>query len=547
MRSRLRLALLGALLSTLAACGGGGGGASAGAAPAAGTGSGGTANPAATSESPGVVTLSGTARYESVPAQADGTGLNYAGTVARPVRGATVQLLDAAGNLIATTVTDAAGGYAFALAAARDVQVRVRAEHRRSGAGGASYDISVRDNTASNALYVLDSGVFTASGAATRDLLAASGWGGNGYTGTRAAAPFAILDVAYQGVQKLLSADPAASLPALRMFWSRNNVPSDGDTSLGQIGTSYFTATDGGSGTPALYLLGAENVDTDEYDDHVVAHEFGHYLQYALSRDDSIGGPHSEGDKLDMRVAFSEGFGNAWSGLQLGSPLYFDSQGTRQNAGFAFSVADAPDGVQRPRGWYSEDSLQYLLYSAHQQPSLGFGAIHAALLRLRASPVFSSAYSMAAALKAAAPSAAAVVDGLWRGQDILGSDAYGSGETNAGGVLDTVPIYRSQNSGPFCLRSTAGIYNKLGNTVFVSFSVTAGSHTITLSRNGGSPAGADPDFTLLRNDGGIVHANAQTGDAESLTVTLPAGTHVLALTDYNLDAGETRCVDLLVN
>lgn len=521
--ARLRLALLGGVLAGLAACGGGGGG---GGGPGA---------------------ISGTARYESVPVQADGTGLNYAGTVARPIRGATVQLLDGAGNLIGSTVTDAAGNYAFPLASGGSVQVRVRAEIKRSGAGGANYDVSVRDNTASNALYVLDSGVFNASGNVSRNLTAASGWGGAGYTGTRAAAPFAILDVAYQGVQKVLTASPSASLPALQVFWSRNNVPSDGDRALGQIRTSFFTPTNGGGG-PALYLLGAENVDTDEYDDHVVAHEFGHFLQYAVSRDDSIGGGHTNGDKLDMRVAFSEGFGNAWSAMALAAPVYFDTAGGSQAGGFAFDVSVAPTGVNR--GWYSEASLQYLLYTVHQTGALGFGSIYSALTQLRTAPSFSSAYSMAAALKAAAPAAAGTVDSLWQSQAITGTDAYGSGETNGGFVPNALPVYDAQSTNPrqYCLYTTAGVYNKLGNNVFLRFTVASGgSHTITLSRSSNTAQAADPDFTLLRNDGSAIDANSATANVETLTTTLSAGTHVLALSDYNLDTGETRCVDLLVN
>ena len=72
-------------------------------------------------------------------------------------------------------------------------------------------------------------------------------------------------------------------------------------------------------------MLGKENVDTDEYDEHVLTHEFQHYLQNLTSRDDTMGGPHSLGEKLDMRLAFSEGYANAFSGMSLGDPVYRDS------------------------------------------------------------------------------------------------------------------------------------------------------------------------------------------------------------------------------
>ena len=526
---RLRLALAGMALAGLAACGGGGGGGGVSSGPA---------------------TVSGTARYESVPVQSDGSGLNYAGTVARPIRGATVQLLDASGNLIGSTVTDSAGGYSFSLASGGNVQVRVRAELKRSA--GANYDVTVRDNTASNAIYVLDSGVFAASGSVSRNLTAASGWGGANYSGTRAAAPFAILDVAYQGVQKVLTVAPSATLPALQVFWSRRNVPSDGDPAQGMIGTSFFTT--GGAGSPALYLLGAEDIDTDEYDDHVVAHEFGHYLQYAVSRDDSIGGPHSDTDKLDMRVAFSEGFGNAWSAMQLGSAVYFDTRLTRQASGFSFSVADRPTGNL---GWYSEASLQYLIYMVHQDPALGFQPIYEALSQLRTSPAFSSAFSMAAALKIARPAQASTITSLWQDQNITSNDAYGSGEMNAGAptVAQAVPVYKlhmaSQGTAQtYCVNGEAGVNNKLSNWMFVRFAVASGgSHTITLSYLSGAtpPSLSNPNFVLLRSDGTVSAAEAFTANTESLPTTLSAGMHSLALTDYNLDLNETRCLNLVIN
>ena len=34
----------------------------------------------------------------------------------------------------------------------------------------------------------------------------------------------------------------------------------------------------------------------------MIAHEFGHYIEYNFSRADNIGGPHGVGDKLDIRA-----------------------------------------------------------------------------------------------------------------------------------------------------------------------------------------------------------------------------------------------------
>ena len=74
--------------------------------------------------------------------------------------------------------------------------------------------------------------------------------------------------------------------------------------------------------------MGDANVDTDEFDHHIVVHEWGHFFSDQMSRDFSVGGQHSLTDLLDPRVAFSEGWANALSGLVLGNDRYIDTYGT---------------------------------------------------------------------------------------------------------------------------------------------------------------------------------------------------------------------------
>lgn len=488
------------------------------------------------------ITISGVARYDSVPALPSGA-LNYAQITQRPIRGATVQLLDAAGNVLATTVSDAQGNYSFNANSGENVRVRVRAELKDTDLANGAWDMTVRDNTASDALYVLDGALSIPTANETRDLLAVSGWNGSGYTtGQRRAAPFAVLDVAYQGLQKVLSAKPDAVLPALQLFWSPNNVTADGDLASGQIGTSFYFFT---NGQHKLYLLGQENNDTDEYDAHVVAHEFGHYLQKAVSSDDSLGGPHGGGDRLDMRVAFSEGWGNGWSGVALNNPRYTDSQGQQQGGGFFIDVSNANPA---PKGWYSESSVQYLIWSLNADAGIGFTPIYNALAGLRSSKPFTSIYSFAAAAKAAGANAA-TVNSLWQTQQIFGTDAYGSGETNFGNVSVANPVYHTHSgtTQQYCISGSAGEFNKLGNSAFVRFTTTAGNHTLTLAPVN-STCTTDPDFYLVTSTGSRLEGTGTTTDNETRTFSLPAGEHVISLMDYNMTAGTAqRCFNFTVN
>jgi hypothetical protein len=543
------------LLSLLSACGGGG-----------------SSSPSPAPMPGGSAVVSGTATYQSVPAAANG-GLNYGAASFKPIRGATVQLLDVNGAVLASGATDGLGHYSIALPVAQQITVRVRAELAASpAADGPGFNFSVRDNTQGNALYVLDSAPFVATGGVARDLQAASGWGGSSYTAVRSAGPFSILDVVYAGTQKVLSVVPNLVLPTLQLYWSANNRPASGDPTQGFIGTSFFTSN-AGAGQPGLFLLGAADVDTDEYDTHVVEHEFGHYLQYALSRDDSPGGPHSSGDKLDARLAFSEGWGNAWSGMALGGPLYSDSDGPRQASGFVLDVSRAPVGSDQ--GAYSETTLQYLLWTASQDPAIGFTPIYNAFVALKPLPAFTTAYAMSRMIKTVSPASSTEVDALWNSVGVHGTDEYGSGETNDGGITGTaatLPVYKTHpgigGTATYCLTSHYNVGQfayKLGTTQFIRFDVpAAGTHTLSVTRNAQTTdtAATDPDFILLRSDGtrtvadtNSLNPDGSPSNAETLASTsLSAGATVIALSDFNMPVKSTaaspdtqRCFDLKVN
>lgn len=524
---RLGLAALIAAVASVTACGGGGGG-------------GGSTPPP---PGPAVqTTVTGTATFESVPNNSTTAALEYASATFQPIRGATVELVSGTTTLT-TGVTDASGAYSLGPVTTNGpVFVRVRAELKRTAATGGTYDFSVRDNTSGNAMYVLDSPAFTpASANESRSVSAASGWGGTSYTGTRAAGPFAILDVAYRTTQKVLSVAPNQVFPQLTMYWSPNNRPASGGGGIpaGNIGTSFFSNS---GGTRALYLLGAANTDTDEYDTHVVAHEWGHFFQNALSRDDSVGGPHTGGDKLDMRVAFSEGWGNAWSGMALGSPLYADSNGSQQAGGFVIDVSQRPS---TNLGWFSEDTVQYLMYTWHQSGSIGFGPIFSALTgALRTSSVLSAIHNFSTQLKLAAPGGASVVNTTLGDQLINATDEFGTGETNNGGVALSLPIYNNwvNNTTQYCVTSAAGTVNKIGQFKYVRLNFS-GTRTITVTAV--SPATAtDPDIELVKSDGSVAISEGVVVNSETLTTALPAGIHTLVFTDFNLQSGAStgqRC------
>ena len=399
------------------------------------------------------ITVSGLLKYELPPANSNCRGLNFSAVESRPIRRATVQLLDASGsNVLGSTVSDDNGAYSFTLEASTDYVLRVRAESVSS-----SWNIQVRNNVDLSAnpppltqrpLYVMDH-AFT-SGTAddpSLDLTAATGWGGNGYTGNRSAAPFSILDVIYEATRFVQAADPGASFPPLDAYWSPDNtsaVSGNRNEDSGEIGTSYYVGN-------SLFLLGKDGDDAEEFDRHVIAHEWGHYFEDNFSRSDSVGGGHGLGDILDMRVAFGEGFATALAGMILDDPGYCDTLWFGSNlSGFRIDIEGQAPGTA---GWFNEVSVMRILYDlwdtdadGADDSSIGFGPIYAVMTgQQKTTEAYTSIFSFATYLKRAGTGQNGFIDALLVEQDIDGPavDVFGSNESNdgPGAPNDVFPLY----------------------------------------------------------------------------------------------------------
>ena len=431
--------------------------------------------------------------------------------------------------------------------------VRVQAQSRRTTTP--ARNIRVLNNAPDDpqdppyALYVLDSAVFN-SGTAnqTKNLLAGSGWGGTSYTGVRGAAPFAILDTLLAATDFVVAnGNSALDLPGLDVFWSRNNTPTPGEVTDGQItSTLYRTASTDGSRV-GIYVLGDDNVDTDEYDQHVLAHEFQHFLEDTISRTDTPGGPHSPNDRLDLRLAFSEGFANAFSAMVLNDPLYSDSLGSQQGRRFSFSMES---NATSPAGWYNEASIQSItwdLYDAAPDGSdavaLGYKPLYEALTGLlRSGPALTSVYPFVTDLKGQAGAPVTAIDTLVTSQSMHVSDAWGTSETNDGSLPRVLPLYTqlTLNSGAqsVCGTTVVGTYNKIGNRLFLRFSITA-ARAVTVraqytSIGSTAPFSPEPDPDIvLYNNGFLDIAESTTSGDETLTRTLEPGEYVIEVYEWS--------------
>ena len=565
----------------LAGCGGGGG-------------SGGTTPPGSGNPPPGnggtTITVSGRITFDRLPYQTTlGNGLNPSAPVISPAREVVVEAVT--GSNVVSTTTDSNGNYSLSVPASSTSLIRVRAQMLKQGTAP-TWNFIVKNNTNSDAVYVLQGDSFaTGTANITRDLHAPSGWTGTTYNDAqRSAAPFAILDTIYRTKQLILSAQPAAVFPALDLFWSTKNrdVTNSLCPDTGDLGTSFYFSDPNNNvndecSQPAplptgIYILGeyrgSNNGDTDEFDAHVIAHEFGHYFEDRFSRSDSIGQDHGIGDKLDLRVAFGEGWGNAFSGMSLGDPQYRDSR-DGISSDFGFNIENDSNVNE---GWFSEASVAEILWDIFDTTAepgdnvtLGFAPIYAVMNDEQVSTdAFTSIFSFASALRADNSAQSSAVRDLLQGEQISGTNAFGSGESNGSNDAGFTDVYTDITLGSpvtgLCSTTNAGGKvggNKLGNRRFLRF-VKSAPGTVTIRADGvasgsvpGSGAAVDPDIFVYQR-GAPVGSGTSTDDRLELIsgLQLAAGTHVIEVYAFEVinedpDQGPVvstpRCLNLSIS
>jgi hypothetical protein len=380
-----------------------------------------------------------------------------------------------------------------------------------------------------------------------------SGWNSAGASnGTRASAPFAILDTVAKARDLVLSVAPNAQFPVLTLDWAPTNE-----------GFQTFYNDDAGGDNRKIVLSGEANVDTEEFDQHVIAHEFGHYIEDRFSRSDSIGGPHGVGDRLDPRVAFGEGFGYVFAAIVLNDPLVRDSFGSNQADEGRFNIEnDAFAGDATREGWFSEGSVQEVLWdlydSAVDGPDLaqiGFSQFWQVLTGAqRNTDATTSIFSFIEALKAQTGNGAQI-DPIVNAEAMTatGMNAFATGELNKAGTAgdEVLPVYTtiSIGGGAQNVLSVANFGddgNKLSNHRFLRLDVP-GAQNVRITAIANS-TGRDVDIRVLRR-GEQVAVSEVSGD-ENFTLALQPGTYVLDAYDCGNAGCDTNApapVDITVN
>ena len=337
------------------------------------------APPASGSSCSQFFTLSGKVEYDFIPVNT--RGLDFASKHPQPVRRAILMPLSNGSPIISPTtgspietMTDDEGTFTLDIPAGTTVTLRVFARTKalgylKDGVGGPStehchgamWDVWVGTSTP----HFKDSNTTFAGTTTNASILAETLHDSVSYS-SRNGAPFALLDSILLGIEFVCQANTSLQyFPALHINWSEHN---GGGVSFYQDDTSQ------------LFILGVEDEDTDEYDRHVVLHEFGHYLLdqlFGVSYDATVpglfwpinavhfGGKHDLDDMLDPVVAFSEGFGLAFAGMVLNDPVYTDTYQDNGQITFTINLGQPPQ-PGAAQGIYNEHAVAFFLFQLQQ-------------------------------------------------------------------------------------------------------------------------------------------------------------------------------------
>ena len=122
---------------------------------------------------------------------------------------------------------------------------------------------------------------------------------------------------------------PFTVAPLVTVYWDKGVNPG---SYFGIDPVSFYIPSQ-----KSLYLLGGSNgdvnnSDTDHFDNSVVLHEYGHFIEHQYADTDSPGGSHIGNSIIDARLAWGEGWAHFFQAAISGNPIYRDTTGNTDGA-----------------------------------------------------------------------------------------------------------------------------------------------------------------------------------------------------------------------
>lgn len=232
--------------------------------------------------------VSGTVRYEDRAPQTQGGLGPLTPTVSRSAEVSVVR--DSDSVVLATALTGDDGSYAIRYTTTQGTMVHVMVSSR------STFPLRpVRVFRTGTTLHAFGGASFGATPSTTQDILI-----------TDASATSAAFNILDQGVRAMDALNRFGGTPAqLSARWAQGSTN----------GTYYSNGT--------IFMLGSAS-DDDGYDDTVILHEIGHFVEDRYTRTDSPGGSH-DGSPTDPSLAWSEGWATYFAMAVRAAPYYMDT------------------------------------------------------------------------------------------------------------------------------------------------------------------------------------------------------------------------------
>lgn len=283
------------------------------------------------------VTITGTAYYKKRLTTT--SGLGSADSTNYPIRLAEISVSNSSGTVVQCGQTDASGNYSITLP--RGSETYTISVHSR--ANNSTYKASVLNNHSEMKYYSVATTVTASSSQSVGSIYAP-------YNGDLQGGAFNILDKIYEANDYLRTQASSCATafssagcsdfdvaPQVQIFWSPGCNPYKYFYNNATSGLSFFV-----SGTNRLYILGGldndvNTSDTDHFDDVIILHEYGHFIESKYSRSDSPGGSHDGNSIIDPRLAWSEAWASFFASAVRDKGEYVDTYGNSDGTtGFYF-------------------------------------------------------------------------------------------------------------------------------------------------------------------------------------------------------------------
>ncbi len=284
-----------------------------------------------TSYSPSI-TINGSATFDFRQVNTN-SGVLSGNPVNAPIAYAEVVVLNSAGAVVQCSTVDVAGNISLQLpkvSGSYVLQVKSRSNSSKLVA-------SILKDPTSNLPYILQANFSTASTDTTVTAPALRASARQSEDSEIKGGAFNILKMLYFANEYLRQNTSAPSFVAAKIsaYWKAGFNPASYFYGPSAGGLSFYR-----TGLHELYILGGtngivNNTDTDHFDNSVVLHEYGHFLEDVYGKSDSPGGSHNGNFIIDPRLAWSEGWANYFQANVIRSQIdatwkyYIDTSGFR--------------------------------------------------------------------------------------------------------------------------------------------------------------------------------------------------------------------------